>query len=206
MTMKFLNARPVALSIVLGMLGAAVLSAGVEPVSRLDAARLRAKIDKINKNVSGLRSAVPLRTQVSEAELNSYLQYEMGDQLPAGVKDPWVSILGNNHVSGRATVDLSQISQSHKNGGMMDPYSYLTGSLPIAADGVLVSKNGVATLTLESASISGVPVPVSMLQEIVSRYSKSPDTPEGVSLAKPFPLPAGIREIQLAPGQATVIQ
>jgi hypothetical protein len=204
--MKLKNSRLIALSIAVGLLGAAVVSAGVEPVSRLEAARLQSKIDKINKNVSGLRRTVPLRTQVTEAELNSYLQFELGDQLPAGVKEPWVSILGNNRLSGRAIVDLSQMSQSHKSTGMMDPYSYLTGSLPIAADGVLVSKNGVATLTLESASISGIPVPLSVLQEIVTRYSKSADAPEGVSLAKPFTLPAGIREIQLDPGQATVIQ
>ena len=51
--------------------------------------------------------------------------------------------------------------------------SYLTGSLPLAVNGVLRTKNGVGTFALESASISGVPVPAWMLQEIVSYYSKS---------------------------------
>lgn len=204
--MTLRKARLVAVSIVIGTLGAAVVSAGVDPVSRLDAARLQTKIDKINKNVPGLRRAVPLRTPVTEAELNSYLRYELGDRLPTGVKDPWVSILGNNRVSGHATVDLGQVGQGHKSSGMMDPYNYLAGSLPITADGVLTSKDGVASFALESASISGVPVPAGMLQEIVAYYSKSPDSPQGVSIAKPFPLPAGIREIQLDRGQAIVIQ
>jgi hypothetical protein len=204
--MKCHKTRLIALSLVIGTLGAAVVFAGVDPVSRRDAARLQVKIDKINKNVPGLRRSVPLRTPVTEAELNAYLRYELGDKLPPGVTDPSVSILGNNRVSGRATVDLSQVGQGHKSTGMLDPYSYLTGSLPIAANGVLKSKNGVATFDLESASISGVPVPVWMLQEIVSYYSKSPAAPQGVSIAKPFPLPSGIREIQLDPGQAIVIQ
>jgi hypothetical protein len=200
------TARLVALSTVIGMLGAVAVSAGVDPVSRRDAARLQVKIDKINKHVSARGPAAPLRTPVTETELNSYLRYELGDKLPTGVKDPWVSILGDSRVSGRATVDLSQVSQGHKSSGMLDPYNYLGGSMPITANGTLRSKNGVATFALDSASISGVPVPVWMLQEIVTYYSKSPASPQGVTLDKPFALPSGIREIQLAPGQAIVIQ
>jgi len=204
--MKFRTAWLAALSLFVAMLASAAVSAGVDPTSRRDAARLQAKIDKINKNVAGRHPAAPLRTPVSEAELNSYLQYELGDKLPTGVKNPSVSILGDNRVSGRAIVDLAQVSKAHKSTGMMDPYNYLTGSVPITADGVLKASNGVATFVLESASISGVPVPVWMLQEIVSSYSKSPESPQGISIDKPFPLPSGIREIQLDRGQATVIQ
>jgi hypothetical protein len=204
--MKRRTARHVALCVLIGLFGAAAVSAGVDPVSRRDAARLQAKIDKINKNVAGLHAAAPLRTPVSEVELNSYLQFELGDKLPTGVKNPWVSILGENRVSGRAMVDLAQVAKAHKSTGMMDPYNYLTGSVPITANGVLTSRNGLATFALESASISGVPVPVWMLQEIVSSYSKSPESPQGIAIDKPFPLPAGIREIQIAPGQAIVVQ
>lgn len=204
--MRLRTARLVALCIFIGASGAAAVSAGVDPVSRRDAARLQAKIDKINKNVAGRRPAAPLRTAVTEVEVNSYLQYELGDKMPTGVKNPWVTILGENRVSGRATVDLAQVAKAHKSTGMMDPYNYLTGSVPIAADGTLKARNGVATFSLESASISGVPVPVWMLQEIVSSYSKSPESPQGIAIDKPFPLPAGIREIQLAPQQAIIIQ
>ena len=204
--MKLRTSRLVALCILIGMSASAAVSAGVDPVTRRDAARLQGKIDKINKNIAGRRTALPLRTPVTEAELNSYLQYELGDKLPTGLKDPWVSILEDSHVSGRATVDLAQVAKAHKSTGMMDPYNYLTGSVPVTANGVLKSRNGMATFALESASISGVPVPVWMLQEIVSSYSKSPESPQGIALDKPFPLPAGIREIQLAPGQAVVIQ
>jgi hypothetical protein len=204
--MKLRTARLVALSLCIGTFGSAAMYAGVDPVTRRDAARLQAKIDKINKNVAGRRPATPLRTPVTETELNSYLQFEMGDKLPPGVKNPTVSILGENRVSGTATVDLAQVAKAHKSTGMMDPYNYLTGSVPITANGVLTSRNGMATFALDSASISGLPVPVWMLQEIVSSYSKSPESPQGIALDKPFPLPAGIREIQIARGQATVIQ
>ena len=128
--------------------------------------------------------------------MNSYLQYELSDRIPAGVTDPWVSILENGRLSGRATVDLARVGQSRKSSGMLDPFNFLTGSLPLTVNGVLKTKNGVANFAVESASISSVPVPVWMLQEIVSYYSKSESAPNGVAIDKPFVLPNGIREIQ----------
>ncbi len=176
-----------------------------EPVSRRDAARLQAKLDRITK-MHDSRGKAAASTPITEAELNAYLRYELGDRLPAGVTEPWVSLLDNGRVSGRATVDLQRVGQSRKSDSMLDPYSLLTGSLPLAVNGVLKTKNGVGTFALESASLSGVPIPAWMLHEIVSYYSKSAVTPNGVSLEKPFVLPSGIREIQLVKGQALVVQ
>ena len=176
-----------------------------DPVSRRDAARLQAKIDRITKGPN-VRGKAAVTTPVSETEVNSYLRFELGDRIPAGVTEPWVSILENGRLSGRATVDLARVGQSRKSGGMLDPFNFLTGSMPVLVNGILRTKNGVGTFAVESASISSVPVPVWMLQEIVSYYSKSETAPNGVAIDKPFVLPNGIREIQTARGQATVVQ
>jgi len=194
--------------VALATLTCASLAAGVfaaaDPVTRRDAARLQAKLDKITKN--GLAKRAAGRTAISEAELNSYLRYELGDKIPPGVKDPWVTILDENRVSGRAVVDLTQLAESKRSGAMLDPWNLVGGSLPIAVDGVLRTKNGIGSFGVQSVSLSGITVPNWMLQEIVSYYSKSSATPQGVSIDKPFELPAGIREIQLAKGQAIVVQ
>ena len=84
----------------------------------------------------GRRRATP----ISEAEVNSYLRYELSDRIPPGVTEPWVSILDNGRLSGRATVDLARVGQSRKSGGMLDPFNFLTGSLPLAVNGVLRPK------------------------------------------------------------------
>ncbi len=178
---------------------------GAEPVSRRDAARLQAKLDRISKN-EGSRSKAAATTPITEGELNSYLRYELGDRIPPGVTEPWVSVLDNGRLSGKATVDLGRVGQSRKSGGMLDPYSLLTGEMPLTVNGVLKTKNGMGTFAIESASLSGVPIPAWMLQDIVSYYSKSPTSPNGVSLDKPFALPSGIREIQLVKGQVVVVQ
>jgi hypothetical protein len=181
------------------------LFAAADPVSRRDAARLQAKIERITKN-SASRGKAAAQTPITEVEVNSYLRYELADRIPPGVQDPWVSILGDGRLSGKATVDLARVAQSRKSTGMLDPFSYLSGALPVAVNGVLRTKNGIGTFALESASISGVPMPAWMLQEIVGYYSKSESAPAGVSIEKPFVLPSGIREIQLARGQAIVVQ
>src|SRR5687767_13950603 len=176
-----------------------------EPVSRRDAARMQAKLDRVAKG-SPAREAAPATTAFSETEVNSYLQFELGDKFPAGVTEPWVSILAAGRLAGRATVDLARVGETRKSTGMLDPFNFLTGSLPVAVNGTLRTKDGVASFAVESASISSVPVPVWMLQEIVSYYSKSEAAPNGVAIDKPFALPAGIREIRTAVGQATVVQ
>src|SRR5262245_36360948 len=121
-----------------------------EPVSRRDAARLQAKLDKIMKG-NPVRGKTPATTAITEAEVNSYLRYELGDRIPDGVTDPWVSILENGRLSGRATVDLARVGRSRKSSGTLDPFNLLTGSMPLAVNGVLQTKNGVGTFAVESA-------------------------------------------------------
>lgn len=179
-----------------------------DPVSRREAARLQAKIDRIARNTAN-RPAAPARTAITEVEVNSYLRYELADRIPAGVTEPWVTLLDEGRVAGTAKVDLSRVAQGRKSQGMLDPFNYLTGAVPVAVNGVFKSSNGTGSFSLESASISGVPVPSWMLQEILGYYSKSSMAPNGVSIGaieQPFELPSGIREIQLTRGQAIVIQ
>ena len=147
------------------------------------------------------------RTTVTENEVNSYLTFELGEDLPAGVVQPSVSALGPGRVSGRAVVDLDAVRKAGGNtGGLFDPRSYLTGQVPVTATGVLRTANGRARLELQSASVGGVPIPKLLLQEIVAYYSKSPSKPGGISLDDEFELPARIREIQVERGQAIVVQ
>ena len=195
--------RTAAIALFAGLFVCSLFAA--DPVSRRDAARLQAKLDRITKG-GPAGGKTPATTAITETELNSYLQFELRDRIPEGVTEPWVSILEKGRLAGKATVDLARVGKSRKSGGMLDPFNFLTGSLPLVVNGVLKTKNGIANFAVESASISSVPVPVWMLQEIVSYYSKSESAPNGVAIDKPFALPNGIREIRTARGQATVVQ
>lgn len=195
--------RTTAITLFAGLFVCSLFAA--DPVSRRDAARLQAKLDQITKG-GPAGGKTPATTAITETEVNSYLQFELSDRIPEGVTEPWVSILEEGRLAGKATVDLARVGKSRKSGGMLDPFNFLTGSMPLTVNGVLKTKNGIANFAVESASISSVPVPVWMLQEIVSYYSKSEVAPNGVAIDKPFVLPNGIREIRTARGQATVVQ
>ena len=172
---------------------------------RRDADLLKRKVVQITQQ--GL--AVPsdrLRTTLSQAEINAYLATDLLADLPAGVVTPEIELPGGGRVSGRAIVDLDQIRGDRRPTSLFDPMRYLTGRLPVTATGTLRSGNGVATFQLESADVAGVPIPKTLLQQIVGYYSRSSTRPSGFSLDDPVVLPARIREIELQPGQAIVIQ
>ncbi|HYM25613.1 MAG TPA: hypothetical protein VEU08_20480 [Vicinamibacterales bacterium] len=146
------------------------------------------------------------RTTVTQRDLDAYLRYDAPGQLPAGVVEPAVTIVGDGRVSGRAVVDLDGVRKARKSTGLLDPISYLTGRVPVTASGVLKTGNGSGQFVLESTTVGGVPVPKLLLQEIVSYYSKTADKPAGIGLDDPFALPARIREIQVLRGQAIIVQ
>jgi len=184
-------------------LGMAV-SADVAPSQR-DAAALKQKIAVISAH--GEKSArEPRRTTVTEGEVNSYILYEAREQVPTGVVDPYITILGGGRVSGRAVVDLDAVRKEKNPTSLLDPMNYLMGRLPVTATGVLRTTNGVGRFELESAAVSRIPVPKLFLQEIVSYYSRTAQNPAGINLDDPFELPARIREIQVEQGQAIIVQ
>jgi hypothetical protein len=183
---------------------AAVSGADVRP-QRRDADSLKQKVAAIA--AAGERpSRQARRTTVTETEVNAYLVYDAHNDLPVGVVEPWVTIVGTGRVSGRAVVDLDAVRKDKKPTSMLDPVNYLTGRLPITATGVLTTNNGVGRFALESAAVSGIPIPKMVLQEIVSYYSRTPQKPAGIGLDDPFELPSRIREILVERGQAIVVQ
>jgi len=141
------------------------------------------------------------RTTVTEGELNSWFVYRAPPLLPVGVKDPSVTVVGNGKLVGVVTVDLDDVGKS-KSGA----WNVLGGRVPITLSGVLRTKDGKGQFDLQSASLSGVPLPKFLLQEIVAHYTRDEDRPNGIRLDDPFDLPASIRQIDVGQGQALIIQ
>jgi len=173
--------------------------------SRRDATSLKQKIAAITA-VGEKPAAQPRRTTVTEGEVNSYIAYEARDQVPTGVVDPYITILGDGRVAGRATVDLDAVRKQKNPTSLLDPMNYLMGRLQVTASGVLRTTNGVGRFEVQSTSVGGVPVPKLILQEIVSYYSRTAQNPAGINIDDPFALPARIREIQVDRGQAIIVQ
>jgi hypothetical protein len=196
-------------SIAIAVLGATVSLQAQGPISlsRADATRFQAKLALIERLGAQPRKAkAPLRTtQVSDSEVNAYFRYLAGDQVPVGIADPMLHAVGNGRVAGEAMVDLDAV-RTQKKRAWTDPLSYLTGRLPVTATGTLNAQNGVGRFQLESAQVSGVTIPKSFLQELLTYYSKTKENPAGINMDDPFQLPAAIQEIRIGQGVATIVQ
>jgi hypothetical protein len=173
--------------------------------SKRDAALLKQKVATITDRAAK-PSKIARRITITESEVNSYLVYEARDQIPVGVVDPSIIVLGPGRLSARAVVDLDAVRKQKAPTSLLDPMNYLMGRLAVTAVGTLRTANGVGRIELESSSVGSIPIPKMLLQEIVSYYSRSAEKPAGISLDDPFPLPSRIREIQVERGQAIIVQ
>ena len=176
-------------------------------LSKVHGERFQTKLAKIVTLGNAPRSPKrPVQsTVVSDMEINSYLRFHAQDQIPVGIVEPILNAHGEGIVSGRAIVDLDAV-RKQKERGWLDPMGYLSGRLPLTARGRLTTQNGVGRFILESAELSGVTVPKTLVQELLSFYSRTPEDPDGINMDDPFELPAQIREIRVAPGTATIVQ
>jgi hypothetical protein len=193
--------------VLLSGVGLGALQAATVSEQQADAFTQKMAVVK-QQGISGIRSQnrTARRTPVSESELNSWFAYRSGEVMPTGVSDPRVTLIGNGKVKAAATVDLEVIAKQRSTGRALDPWSYLGGRLPVTLSGVLRTEDGMGRFDLEEAAVSGVPVPTSVLADIVSYYSRSANDPEGVRLNDTFRLPSQIKQIEMGVGQAVIVQ
>ena len=203
--MNLLN-RPARVLCAIAGIACAVHLSAQATLSKQDAARFQARLAQIEKNAVTSRKGTAARTtQMTDGEVNSYMKFLAGSQVPVGIVEPTLHAAGNGRVTGRAIVDLDAVRMQKKR-AWTDPLGYLTGRLPVTAAGTLTTQAGVGRFTLEWAQISGVTIPKSLLQELVSYYSRTAENPSGINMDQPFALPASIREIRVGQGSAVVVQ
>jgi hypothetical protein len=148
----------------------------------------------------------PLSTSFTQTETNSYLKFNATGLLPTGLTQPEVTLHGQNRVSGKAIVDLDIVRKKQGSGGWFDPTSYLTGKLLVTASGRVITGDGKGRIELQSAEVSGVPIPKTFLNQMVNFFTRTADNPNGSTVDDVFELPAKIRRIDSEQGRFTVHQ
>lgn len=195
--------RRIATATVLTIVALGVLEAA--SVTRQNAEVFAKKVAQIRQQ-SEVNTRAARRTALTQDELNSWLMYQSQPLLPAGVSAPEVTIVGEGRVAGNAVVDLEAVAKRRSSGGRLDPWNLVGGRVPVTVAGILHTREGMARFEVQSAEISGLPVPPAFLQELLSYYSRTPERPQGVRLDEAFSLPANIRQIEVGQGQAVVVQ
>jgi hypothetical protein len=188
------------------LLLAALVSLEAATVSRQSAEAFAEKVALIQRQGEVAARPAARRTALTQDELNSWFTFRAQPLLPSGISQPEVTIVGEGRLAGQAVVDLEAVAKRRASGGTFDPWALLGGRVPVRVTGVLHTRDGLARLEVQSAEISGVPVPPAFLQELVSYYSRTPQNPQGIRLDDTFALPAHIRQIEVGQGQAVVVQ
>jgi hypothetical protein len=153
------------------------------------------------QKMSGEKAAKDRPTTFTQDETNSYLKFGAGELMPTGLTQPEITMLGQGKVSGKAVVDLDIVRQKQSSGSWFDPTSYLTGKLPVTASGRIVTWDGKGKFELETAEITGVPIPKSFLAQMVNFFTRTADNPKGSSIDDTFELPAKIKRIDVEQGR-----
>jgi len=159
---------------------------------------LQQKIDAIKDSETNPKhSRGSARTEISEAELESYLLYSLKEDIPAKVDTAKVQL-------GQDTVSLdTQITFSQNPTGNSVLDTLVGGTHNLYLKGKLVAQQGRGRFDLQDVRVDGIPVPNLLIQTLVKKYVQ-PKYPQ-VDLNEPFDMPWGIQELKVGQGKAIVV-
>jgi hypothetical protein len=138
---------------------------------------------------------------VTEGELNSYLNLTFAPELPKGVSDVEAR-LDYDRMRVTGVVDLDQVQGKVSAPSPWSPLNFLSGRVPVELAGRLVNQDGFGTVEWETVRISSIPVPISVLEQMVTSSTRSAKHPDGVDIHAPFRLPYSVNRVRLEPGRA----
>ena len=192
------------------LLAAALLVAAPvhsQDAARTDAGAMAAKIEQVRAAVEHPRApnAPPLRTTFTDREMNAYLAVEGPSFLPDGIAAPRFAAGAGGRVTARALVDLNTVRLAPP-GGFLNPLALLSGAVEVVATGTIAADKGQGTAHFESGTIGGIPVPRTIVEQLLRFYTRTKERPQGFGLDSPFELPAGIRCVVVDAGRVTVTQ
>lgn len=170
-----------------------------------DADSLQRKLEAIVR-FGAIPRLETLATPLHEREVNAYVTTYLLQDLPGGVTNPRVQIVGDSVLAGSVVLDMDAYRTSRPATDGFDPLALLSGRLTARVRGKLLTSDGVGRFEIVSADLGGIPIPRALVQQLLTFYSRSPDQPDGIRLDQPFDLPVSIREIRVQPSEAIVVQ
>jgi hypothetical protein len=136
---------------------------------------------------------------VTERQLNSYVR--LAARLPPALTNLELG-LQKDRLLARGTIDLDQVKSKMPQGAGL--LGFLSGTVPVQLRGRVWGAEGTGRVEVEEATVAGISLPSSLIAQIVSQSTKSPQRPQGFDILAPFPLPYRARRVRIEPGRALV--
>jgi hypothetical protein len=160
--------------------------------------RKLAAIEERQKTQSRARQTI----QVTQGELNSYLNLAYAAQLPKGLTDVDVR-LGHERIDAKGMVDMEQV-RGVATPPAWSPLTLLGGQVPVELGGRLINAGGFGTIEWDSVYVASIRVPISVLEQMVVSATKSDKHPDGFDIHAPFRLPYSVNRVRVEPGKAVL--
>ena len=168
-----------------------------EKVSAKAAKSLQDKIDAIKKaEREAGRAPGASRVEVSEVELESYMLFNLKQDIPAQM-DSFDVQLEPGTVAAQTQLTFASDATGNP---LID--AVVSGTHDLFVKGSLQGSQGRGKFELLEVRVDGIPVPKVLIQSLFDKYVK-PKYPDA-DLKEPFDLPWGIEELTLQQGKALV--
>jgi len=172
-------------------------------VSREEAQSFERKLDIIKRQSQAKGPGRPDSVLVTEGELNSYLNLTYAPRMPPGVSDVNVR-LEAERIRASGLLDLERVRGNVPAPSAWSPLAYLRGKVSVELAGRLQTRDGYGTFAVEDASIASIPVPMVLLEQIVSSATKKPSDPDGINLNERFRLPYAVSRVRVGMARAVL--
>jgi hypothetical protein len=178
---------------------ALLAAAGTVGASRGDYLNAKRKFQSIENRQAKPGSRIALSAQ----ELNAYVQTELPEVAPAGIRKPHVELNGSNTATGSALIDFVKLRSAQGKSTNWLLRRMLEGEHEVKVTTRIKSGDGRATVDLERVEIGGMPISGGALDFIIQNYL-IPNYP-AAKIGRPFNLHERVDHIEVASGVAYVV-
>lgn len=163
-----------------------------------------ADADSLEHKLAGVASgARPGALAIGEGELNSYLNLTLAPRLPPGVSKIAVHF-AQDALRVQAMIDVDRVRGQVPGTSSWNPLALVEGVVPVEARGRLVNQDGFGSLEVESVHVGSIPIPMTLLEQIVTSATRTRRDPQGFDIHAPFRYPYAVRRVLLRPGRAVL--
>lgn len=134
--------------------------------------------------------------EIEEKEANDFLKQQRAPGLAEGIENPWVRFEDSLAIVG-ATVDLEKVRPALPDSMV---FRLLSGRVPVEVTARFNADAGVGQLHVERVLLSGVELPLTVVEMLTADVKQVPFLPEGFRLGEPFALPYNVESVKLHAG------
>ena len=175
------------------------------PPTAADGREFDSALARILLNAASPRRGEPREVIITERAVAGFLRFQAADSLPPGLADPELRMEAGGRLTVTAPGDLDAVREQ-QSPGRLNPLRFLSGRLPVTAIGSVQSSRRTLTIRIESARVGALPVPATLVAELVQVYTRSDQYPDGIDVSEPIPLPSGIDAVRVESRRTVVVQ